>query len=190
MAMALSEKSRRCRSSMIVDQRISGRVPGRAIDIFARRRDAAVDVAGKDQIRCAELLVLRNDSRAAFFQLARQPRRIALDGEIQIADGHSGNQIAHRPAGQIDIASPPRRPTPARASSPRVVPGIAGFPACTCNQAFSCPFPRVRGVTGSIRRNRDPLFLLPVRPLVPRFSLQRAAAAPHLWPHARGWCAL
>ena len=41
--------------------------------------------------------------RPAFFEFVRHPRRVALDREVQVADGHAGNQVAHGPARQIEV---------------------------------------------------------------------------------------
>src|SRR6266849_77293 len=67
MAIEFSEKSRRRRSSMIVDQRSSGRVPG------------------KQHFDVPQLLVFREDFRSAFFQFPRNLRWIPFHREVQVA---------------------------------------------------------------------------------------------------------
>ena len=55
---------------MIVDQRISGARAGTRVDVFAGGGDAAVDVAGKDQLDLAEFLVLADDLALRLFPLS------------------------------------------------------------------------------------------------------------------------
>jgi len=80
-----------------------GARPG--IDVVAGGGEAAIAVPGKNHLHLAQPLVFENNLRAALFQFAHQARRIAFDREVQVANGRSGNQVAHRAAGQIDVCA-------------------------------------------------------------------------------------
>src|SRR5712692_4727303 len=73
------------------------------INVIAGRGDAAVGVAGKDQLDVAQALVLAENARAALLELPGDAERIPLDAEIEVADGHPGQEVAHGAAGQIDV---------------------------------------------------------------------------------------
>ena len=103
MAMALMEKSRRRRSSMIPGEAVFGLGAGTLVDIVARGGNGAVHVAGENHLVVAQLLAFPRHARAALFEFAHHAHGIALDGEIQIADRLAGDQVANRAAGQIDI---------------------------------------------------------------------------------------
>ena len=51
----------------------------------------------------AQRFVFPRHFRSALFQFADDARRVPLDREIQIADGHSGDHVAHGAADEIQI---------------------------------------------------------------------------------------
>ena len=73
------------------------------IHVVARRGDAAIHVAGKDHLDVAESLVFPENPRPALLQLPGDPKGVALEDEVQVADGHPGDQVAHRAADQIEV---------------------------------------------------------------------------------------
>src|SRR6266849_139759 len=80
-----------------------GTRPG--IHVVAGGGQAAISVTGKNHLHVPQPLVFENNLRAALFQFAHQAGRIAFYREIQVANGRSGNQVAHRAAGQIDVCA-------------------------------------------------------------------------------------
>src|SRR5262249_12025353 len=67
------------------------------------RGNASFAIAGKEHFDVPQLLVLRQNLRAALFQFARDLRRITFDSEVQITQRGPGHQVAHRSTGQIHI---------------------------------------------------------------------------------------
>src|SRR5258708_1501747 len=65
--------------------------------------NAALAVAGEEHFDVAKSFILGEDLGATFFEFVCDLRGIALDGEIEIAQRSSGNEVADGSAGQIDI---------------------------------------------------------------------------------------
>ena len=80
-----------------------GTRPRAGINLLASRLNAAVHVAREDHVEVPQLFVFVHDARSALLEFARETRRIALNGEIEVADGHSRNQIANGAAGEVDV---------------------------------------------------------------------------------------
>jgi len=51
-----------------------------------------------------EPLALLHHARPALFQLAGDPCGVAFHREVQVADGHPGDQVAHRASGKVNVA--------------------------------------------------------------------------------------
>ena len=71
--------------------------------IVARGGNATLHIAGEEQFDVPQLIVFHQHPGAAFFQFARNFRRVPFHREIQIAERSSGNQVAYRSAGQINV---------------------------------------------------------------------------------------
>ena len=73
------------------------------INIVSCRGDAAVGVAREDQLDVAHALVFFEDFSAALLEFSHQAEGVALEDEVQVADGHPGNQVTDCSADQIDV---------------------------------------------------------------------------------------
>ena len=73
------------------------------IDVLTRGGNGTVHVASKNHFVVAQALAFPHHARAALLHLADHAHGVALDGEIEITDGHAGNQIADGASREIDI---------------------------------------------------------------------------------------
>ena len=69
----------------------------------ARHADFGAGVAGQRDEEGAVVLFEGGDLGAGFFQFFLQFERIALDGEIEVADAEAADDVADRAAGEVKI---------------------------------------------------------------------------------------
>ena len=69
------------------------------VDLRARHVQLGPDIARHQQVKNAQVLVHPLYADASFFQLFLELERIALDAEVDVADGKASDQIADGAAG-------------------------------------------------------------------------------------------
>src|SRR2546430_14119882 len=65
--------------------------------------DFGTDAARQSEVYRLEVFIGRRNHRPGAFQLLLQFEWVALYRKIQVADGKTANDVAHRAAGEIDI---------------------------------------------------------------------------------------
>src|SRR5579871_124829 len=80
-----------------------GRFSGLFVVLGARHADFCARVTGKGHEECAVVFFDGRDPGSGLFQIFMQLERISLDGEIQIANGKTADDVPDRPAGQVEI---------------------------------------------------------------------------------------
>lgn len=71
--------------------------------VIARGGKTALAIPGEQQFHVTVFFVFRKDSGASLFQLARHLGGVAFDRKVQIAQRGSGDEIADRASGEIDV---------------------------------------------------------------------------------------
>src|ERR1700722_13398939 len=78
----------------------------RLADLFVvfgvRHADFGAHIAGQQQEQGLDVFVLSDDLCSGAFKVFLQLKRIALDGEIEVADGKAADDVADGAAGQIE----------------------------------------------------------------------------------------
>ena len=96
-------KSRRRRSSWMVAGRDDGRLARLLEALGARHADLGAGIAGQRDEDGPVVLFDGRDLRARFFQIFLELERIALNGEIEVADRKTADDVADGAAGQVKI---------------------------------------------------------------------------------------
>ena len=80
-----------------------GRLAGFLKALGARHADFSAGIAGKGEEDRADVFFDGGDFRAGLFEIFLQLERIALNGEIQVADGEAADDVADGAAGKVKI---------------------------------------------------------------------------------------
>ena len=79
------------------------RLAGFLVALGARHADFGANVAGQRDEEGVVIVFGAGDVGAGALEVLLQLEGIALDGEIEVADGESADDVADGPAGQIDV---------------------------------------------------------------------------------------
>ncbi len=136
-AIALMVKSRRRRSSWMVAGSDDGRLASLLKALGARHADFGAGIAGKRPVK-----IVRASSSTAvisgagLLEIFLELEWIALNREIEVADGEPADNVADRPAGQVKVHARGAGYILNQRRRPSVDPASAGVPSCKCNQPF------------------------------------------------------
>ncbi len=88
----------RCRSD-------DGRLARLLIALGAGAADLGTNASGQGDVDGFEIVIGTADHSTSALKFLLQLERIALDSEIQVANGKAADDVAHRTAGQVNVHS-------------------------------------------------------------------------------------
>ena len=102
-----------------------GRFAGFFMMLGPRHGDFGASVAGQGDKKRTDVFFDRRDLGAGFFEFLVQFEGIALNGEIEVADGAAANDVADGPTSEVEIqtggaATAAVPPSPAPSSNQRI----------------------------------------------------------------------
>src|SRR5579864_5138007 len=81
------------------------RLAGLFVLLRTRHADLGADIAGQGQKHCARVFVYRRYLRTGLLDFLLQLEWIALNREIEVADGEAANDVSDRATCQVDVHS-------------------------------------------------------------------------------------